>query len=290
MLEHCAPIPQVGPLAMLKQGTGNLLICCRTHVQPRMYNMNMKLKDKLAIVTGGASGMGQAIAKAMAGEGALTVVADIAEQEGQDVVKEINNAGGQAIYIKVNVSSANEIKKAVRKILRKYGKIDILVNDAGIARIESFLESDGKRWDKVIDVNLKGTILFCHAVLPAMVERKNGKIINISSNSAIVAHKGHAVYSASKGGVNAFTRTLATEVACYHINVNCICPGVIDTPMVARGRTLYPDYMERLTDDIPWGRLGRPEDIARAAVFLASDDSEYITGQCILVDGGISKV
>lgn len=250
----------------------------------------MKLRDRVAIVTGAGRGIGQAIAEAMAKEGAKIVVAEVSEQRGNKIAAEIKQAGGQAVFIKLDVSNSNEIKAAVENILKQFGKIDILVNNAALGQAESFLEGDEQRWDKVISVNLKGLILMTRAVVDNMIERKSGKIVNIASSTASVGTDHQVVYGASKGGVAAFTRGLAQEMAAYHINVNAINPGFVETPMSDRGRELLPDYFQKMVGSIPWGRPGRPDDIAKVAVFLASDDSEYVTGQCIMVDGGQSRI
>lgn len=247
---------------------------------------NGKLKDKVAIITGAGSGLGRAITEAMAREGAKIVVAELHDQTGKEVANEISKAGSEAIYMKVDVRKSNEITEVVSSVLNRFGKIDILVNNAGTGVLENFIEGEERRWDRVIDIVLKGVILFSHAVLGGMVERRYGKIVNVSSNAGIMAVPGQVVYSAAKGGVIAFTRSLAAEVAPYHINVNAICPGYTITPGTKWMREREPDYFENIEKNIPWGRPGRPKDQANVALFLASDDAEYVTGQSILVDGG----
>ena len=252
----------------------------------------MRLENMVAIITGAGRGMGKATAVAMAKEGAKIVVIDISDQRAKESTNEINEAGGQAISIRVDVSNSNEVQKAVETILEQFGQVDILVNNAGIGQVEHFLDGDKERWDRIIAVNLMGPIIFSRAVLSGMVKRKWGKIINIASIAGLIPCNGQVVYSASKGGTVAFTRSLAAEMAPHHINVNAICPGHVETPLFAKGRELLPahlmPYYRQLESDIPWGRMGLPEDIARVAVFLASDDSEYITGQCISVTGGVT--
>lgn len=249
----------------------------------------MKLKDRIAIVTGAGRGIGRGIAETMAKEGAKIIVADISEKRGEEVVASLRNIS-EALFKKVDVTNSDEIREVVVAVCEKYGKIDILVNNAGIAQLENFLEGEEKKWDRIISVNLKGLILFSRAVLERMVGKKYGKIINIASVAGEIAYPSQVVYSASKGGVIAFTRSLAAEMATHHINVNAISPGFTETPGTGRNRELLPDYFQKLEKSIPWGRAGRPEDIGKIAVFLASDDSEYMTGQCIVVDGGAAGV
>lgn len=246
----------------------------------------------VAIVTGAGRGMGKATAEAMAKEGARIAVVDISDQRVKDSADGINKAGGQAIPIRVDVSNSDEVKEAVGTVLEQFGRVDILVNNAGIGQVENFLDGNEERWDRIIAVNLRGPVILSRAVLDGMVERKRGKIINIASIAGLIPCNGQVVYSASKGGLVAFTRSLAAEMAPHHININAICPGHVETPLFAKGRELLPPhlmpYYRQLESGIPWGRMGLAEDIAGVAVFLASDDSEYITGQCISVAGGVT--
>jgi NAD(P)-dependent dehydrogenase (short-subunit alcohol dehydrogenase family) len=250
----------------------------------------MRLKGMVAVVTGGGQGIGEAVATEMAKEGAKLVLIDINQKETSRVVKCIEKAGGEAKQLQVDVGSGKEVKEAADNIVKQFGRIDILVNSAGIALIEHFAEGDEKAWDKMINVNLTGTMMFCQAVLPGMVKRQYGKIVNIASGVALQGANRQVVYSATKGGVAAFTRSLAAEVARYHINVNSVCPGFVDTPMTAVAKENLPEFYKKMVKVIPWGRAAMPADIANMVLFLSSDDSEYITGQNILVDGGMTGV
>jgi 3-oxoacyl-[acyl-carrier protein] reductase len=245
----------------------------------------MKLKDKVAIVTGAGQGIGKEIALAFAKEGAKVVVTDITGKE-KDVAKEIEALGVQSLALKVDVSNTEDAKKMAEEVLKKFGKIDILVNNAGIYPFKPFVEMEEKDWDKVLSVNLKGTFNCTKAVVPTMIKQKYGKIINISSIAgSVVGFSQLTHYSASKAGIVGFTRSLALELAPYNINVNVIAPGPIETPGTqALGTEMY----EQIKKAIPLGRWGKAIDIANLTVFLASDDSSFITGQCIVADGGYS--
>lgn len=250
----------------------------------------MRLKDKVAIVTGAGRGIGCAIAKTFSGEGAKVVVADLDFGSAAYVAGEIESAGGDALAVKVNVAEGNSVGALVDAVMEKYGKVDILVNNAGWDKIEPFLESTEDTWDKVIAINLKGTINFCRAVLPIMISQKSGKIVNIGSDAGRVGSSGEAVYSAAKGGVIAFTKTLAREMARYKININCVCPGPTETPLFAEVAAGNPKIADAMVRSIPFRRLGQPSDLAYAALFLASDEAAYITGQTLSVNGGLNML
>ncbi|MCL5074597.1 MAG: 3-oxoacyl-ACP reductase FabG [Chloroflexi bacterium] len=245
----------------------------------------MILQDKVAIVTGGARGIGRAISLAMAKEGARVVVNYVSNSEAATrVVEEIHQEGGEAISIQADVSDSLAVQRMVETTLSRFGRIDILVNNAGIATGSFVVDMPEEDWDKVIDTNLKGVFLCCKAVLPTMIQQRQGKIINIAS---LVAHTGsyqHAHYAASKAAVIAFTMSLAKEVGPYNINVNAIGPGRIATAMEAERQARE---RARWISETPLGRLGRPEEIASVAVFLASEAASFITGETINATGGI---
>ena len=243
-----------------------------------------ELKDKVAIVTGAGRGIGRGIALSLAKNGAKVVVTDISD-EIFEVVKEIEATGSQGLAVKCDVTDREQVDDAVKKTLEIFGRIDILVNNAGIYPFKSFTEMTEEEWDKVMNVNVKGIFNFTKAVLPKMIEQKYGKIISISSIAgSVVGYASLVHYSASKAAVLGFTRSLAIEVAQHGINVNAVCPGPIETPGTKEGLT--KEVYEQTKKTIPLGRWGQPEDIGNVVVFLASDKSSYITGQCIVADGG----
>ena len=244
------------------------------------------LKGKTAIITGSGRGIGRAIALAMAAQGANIVVNDVNMESAGEVVAEIEAMGRQAIAVKADVTSEEQIKEMIETCINRFGKLDILVNNAGIIQTVPVTEIDGKDWDRVMEVNLKGVFLCCKAALAPMKAQHGGKIINIAS----VAGKrgggllGNSCYSASKGGVIAFTKSLARESGPFGINVNAITPAFTDTEMT---RSIAPDKKEFIIKMLPLGRVGQPADIAGAVCFLASSMSDYMTGEIMDVDGGL---
>lgn len=246
----------------------------------------MRLENKTAVVTGAGSGMGRAIAIAFAKEGAKVIVGELVEETGKETEQMIKEAGGQAIFIKTDVSKAADIDKLVSTAVQEFGKLDIMVNNAGIFDgSTSCLDASEELYDRVMNVNLKGVFLGCKRALQEMTKQRSGKIINIASIAGLNGMAGGTVYTASKHGVVGLTRQVACEVASLGINVNAICPGAIITGMTS-DLLGNPEQQETLLAPIPMKRIGQPEDIANAAVFLASDESSYVTGSMLVVDGG----
>ncbi|KJR99858.1 MAG: 2-hydroxycyclohexanecarboxyl-CoA dehydrogenase [Peptococcaceae bacterium BRH_c4a] len=250
----------------------------------------MRLKDRVVIVTGAGRGIGCAIAKTFSGEGAGVVVADLDFGNAAGVAGEISAGGGSALAVKVDVKEKKSVEAMVKAAMEKYGRVDILVNNAGLDKVGPFLDSTEDDWDKVIAVNLRGCINCCRAVLSAMISRQYGRIVNIGSDAGRVGSSGEAVYSAAKGGIIAFTKTLAREMARHAINVNCVAPGPTDTQLFAEVVAVSPKIAEAMVKKIPLRRLAQPVDIAYAALFLASDEAAYITGQTLSVNGGLNML
>jgi 3-oxoacyl-(acyl-carrier-protein) reductase len=244
----------------------------------------MRLKDKVALITGAGNGIGEATSLRFAEEGAKVVICDVDMENANRVAKEIDSKGGQSLVLKADVSSKDEVESMMSQIMEHFGRLDILVNNAGINRDAFVKKMTEEQWDDVIRINLRGTFICCQAALTLMSEQKTGKIINTSSIGA-VGNIGQANYAASKCGVIGLTKTLALEGARYNINVNCVAPGATRTPMTQK---LPEKMVEMITEKIPFRRWAEPRDIANAHVFLASDEASYITGQVLFVDGGIT--
>ncbi len=250
--------------------------------------MTGPLTGRVALVTGAGSGIGRAIALRLAQDGAATAFSDMNPETARTAAEEANAAGGRAVGVLLDVTSAASVAEAVAAVERELGGIDVLVNNAGWDKIEPFLKSEPETWDRIIAINLKGTFLCCKAVLPGMIERGRGAVVSIASDAGRVGSTGEAVYSATKGGIIAFTKTLAREMARHRINVNCICPGPTETPLLASLTEGNPRLGDALLRAVPWGRLGQPEDIAGAVAFVAGPDAAYITGQTLSVSGGLT--
>lgn len=246
----------------------------------------MKLENKVALVTGAARGIGKAIAKALAAEGAVVIVNyNGSAQRAAETVKEIEEAGGKALAIRCNVADFTACKDMIDGIIKEQGRLDILVNNAGITRDGLLMKMSEEDFDSVMDTNLKGAFNCIRHVARQMIKQKSGRIISISSVSGVLGNAGQANYSASKAGIIGLTKATAREVAGRGITVNAIAPGFITTDMT---EVLSEAIKTSVTETIPMKKFGKPEDIAQTALFLASEEAAYITGQVICVDGGMA--
>ena len=244
----------------------------------------MKIPDKVALVTGSGSGIGKAIALRFAKEGAKVVINDVVEDRAESTLEEIKQHSPDSSLALFDVSDWDQTREAVDGIVERYGRLDILINNAGVLRDNYLTKMPVEDWDFVLKINLKGPFLCCKAAVPHMMKQKDGRIVGISSR-AYLGNRGQANYSSSKGGLVSMTRTLAIELGGFNIRVNAIAPGLIDTPLV---RSLRPDVLEKLIASQPTKTMGDPDDIANAALFLVSDDAKFITGEVLHVDGGKS--
>jgi L-rhamnose 1-dehydrogenase len=248
----------------------------------------MRLIDKVAVVTGAARGIGRAIAVRFAAEGARIAVVDMRAPEGQATVRAIEAAGGEAIFLRTDVTSQEQVLAAVRAVLERWGRIDILVNDAGICPFEDFLDMPESLWDSVLDTNLKGCFLVAQAVARSMVEGNiRGRIIAVSSISAEFGGSQQAHYCASKAGINLLVKSMAISLGPHGVTVNAVLPGTVETD-INRDALAEPSVRAYWAKRTPLGRLGQPEDIAGPALFFATDDSAWCTGATLVVDGGVS--
>ena len=246
--------------------------------------------DKVALVSGGASGIGKACVKLLSTAGAKVAILDIDIERGKEVAKKINDQGGKALFLKCDVSKDKHCRRAIEQIVDNFGRLDMLVNAAGIITRASILETSEATWDKIISVNLKSVYLLSKYSIPLMEQVGGGVIINISSGWGLVGGKGAAAYCASKGAVVLLTKAMALDHGPQNIRVNCICPGDTDTPLlqseaIELGIT-YDQMVKDYTKDRPLGRIGTPMDIAQAVLFLLSNASAFITGSILVVDGG----
>ncbi len=244
----------------------------------------MNLKDKVAIVTGSARGIGRAIALELARNGAKVVICDLDEVTIQKAVDQITEMGSEAMGIESNVTRVEDAQKIIDKTVERFGKIDILVNNAGITRDNLLMRMKDDEWDAVIAVNLKGTFNCIRAITKPFMKQRSGIIINMASVVGVIGNAGQTNYAASKAGVIGLTKSVAKELAARNIRVNAVAPGFIDTDMTAN---LPEKAKAELTNAIPLARLGQPEDVAKLVLFLSTDDASYITGQVINVDGGM---
>lgn len=247
------------------------------------------LKDRVSIVTGAGQGLGEAIAHALAKAGASVVLTGRTLSKVERVASEINSSGNRAIPIEADISRPNEIKKMVDFAISEFGTVDVLVNNAAVPSFNDVFDTTEEEWDRVIDTNLKGTFFCCQIAGKEMAKRKKGKIINVASTAGLVALTGMTAYSAAKGGVVLLTKTLGSEMARYNIQVNCIAPGFFLSPLNANIYSSNPSLFDATLRRIPLRREGKTEEIAAVAVFLATEASNYITGETIAVDGGWSS-
>jgi NAD(P)-dependent dehydrogenase (short-subunit alcohol dehydrogenase family) len=251
----------------------------------------MRLQGKVALITGSASGIGKSSALLFAQEGAQMIVNDLDEAKGQETVQEIEAAGGSAIFIQADVTNADSVKAMVDRVIEQFGRIDVLFNNAGISGVGALHELEPEQWDRIMSINVKGVFLPSKYVVPHMMEQKSGSIINMSSCIAEIGLARRASYAATKGAVLALTKSMQVDYAAYNIRVNALLPGTILTPFVENYlKTSYDDpeaAIASLKTRQLSGDLGRPDDVAKAAVFLASDDSKFMMGSPLYIDGGV---
>lgn len=245
----------------------------------------MNLNDKIAIVTGAASGIGLATAKAFAEVGGTVYLGDINVDGGEKVAEEIRGAGGKATFAKLDVTTDSDIAALVDQVTGEHGRIDVLANVAGWGNTEPFVNNTHEFWEKVINLNLYGPMKLCQAVFPGMIEQGSGRIVNVASDAGRVGSLGETAYSGAKGGVIAMTKGLAREGARYNITANCVCPGPTDTPLMAPVPEKIREAFIRAT---PMRRLAQPEELANAILFFASDRASFCTGQVLSVSGGLT--
>lgn len=244
----------------------------------------MRLVNKTAIVTGASRGIGRTVAKVLAEQGASVVLAGRTRAALEEAAEEIRSRGGQATAVVCDVTVEGDVEQLVKATLEGYGRVDILVNNAGITRDGLVMRMSEEDWDAVLDTNLKSVYRCTRAVLRPMLKQRAGRIVNIASVVGLTGNAGQANYSAAKAGIVAFTKSVAREVASRGITVNAVAPGYIDTDMT---RALSPEQRERILSGIPMGRMGSTEDVAYAVAFLAGEEAGYITGQTLVVDGGL---
>jgi len=247
------------------------------------------LDGKVAIVTGGSSGIGKAIVKTYLDHGAKVMIVDVDEEGLQETEKELAKFKENVLLVKGDVTKVEDVRKTVDETVKKWTKIDVLVNNAGVGTISSLIEMTEEEWDYVLDINLKGMFLFTREVAKVMIEQKEGCVINLSSINEEVPLAGEIHYCVSKGGVKMLTRAVALELAPYNIRVNAIAPGMTETALTEE-ILVIPELKGAVLHQIPLGRIGRPKDIAKVAVFLASDYASWVTGSTICVDGGMHLI
>lgn len=251
----------------------------------------MRLKDKVALVTGAASGIGRATAALFGQEGAKVMCADVDAEGAERVAQQIADGGGEAASLQADVSQAADVERMVRRTVERWGRLDVLVNNAGIVFLLPLTQVPEEQWDQLMNVNLKGVYLGCKYAIPQMVGQGKGTIVNTASIAGLRGFATYDTYCASKGGVVQLTKALAVEFARMNIRVNCVCPGIIDTGMIDRGVVEQgidrAEFVAMAGQSHPMGRIGRPEEVAAAILFLASEEASFVTGVALPVDGGL---
>ena len=245
----------------------------------------MRLENKVAFISGGARGMGAVEARLFTGEGAKVVIGDVLEEEGRRTEAEINEAGGECVFVHLDVTSEDSWRTAIAETVSRFGKLDILVNNAGIYRTDTVENTSTEQWDQVMDINVKGLFLGTKAAIPELRNAGGGSIINMSSVAGLVGDHNSTAYTASKGAVRLLTKSTAIQYAAEGIRANSVHPGTIETPMTA-DRLADESYRQDRVRRTPLGRLGQPEDVAMGVLYLASDESSYVTGAELVIDGG----
>ncbi|MBC8383752.1 MAG: 3-oxoacyl-[acyl-carrier-protein] reductase [Candidatus Cloacimonetes bacterium] len=243
-----------------------------------------RFDGKVALITGSARGIGKSIARLFAEQGAQVVIADILQEEIDATVHEFTSEGLKAVGSQCNITSEEEVERFMKDIYQQFGSIDILVNNAGITADNLIIRMKKNDWDKVLNVNLTGTFICTQKAAKLMMKQRHGKIVNVSSIIGFIGNAGQANYAATKGGIIAFTKSVAKELASRNINVNAVAPGFIRTPMTD---ALPEEIQQKYLENIPMKRFGTPEDVGKLVLFLSSEDADYITGQTIIIDGGM---